>query len=246
MTITGDRRRWVAGLQWSLAALSATVAALLLSWQVLASANFLYPLWYEVIDIGATIREYGPQNRYRRNFELTDKTERVRLFAAIVTAINGGGTDPATLHYHDPRGRTLDRLLTSPEVQHLRDVAVLVGYFKLAGWIAGVICLLQLWLLRHKRVHAPPGGRFLMGGAGVLALLGLILWLGGAEALFYRLHEWAFPPGHQWYFYYQDSLMTMMMQAPVLFAWIAVEWLAGALLLLLILFLVARRTGLIL
>jgi hypothetical protein len=243
---TGDRRQWVAGLQWTLAALSAIVAALLLSWQLLASVNFLYPLWYEVIDIGATITEYGPQNRYRHNFEQTDKAERVRLFAAIVAAINGGGTDPDTLYYHDRQGRTLDRLLTPPEVQHLRDVAVLVGYFKLAGWIAGVICLLQLWLLHHRRVHAPPGARFLAWGAGGLALLGLMLWLGGAEALFYRLHVWLFPAGHQWYFYYQDSLMTMMMQAPVLFAWIAVEWLAGALLLLLALFPVARRTGLIL
>jgi hypothetical protein len=246
MIDSGKRRPWLAGLQWTLAALSATLAALLLSWQLLASVNFLYPLWYEVIDIGATICEYGPQNLHRRNFEQTDKAERVRLFAAIVEAINGGGTDPATLQYHDRRGRVLDRLLTPPEVQHLRDVAVLVGYFKLAGWIAGGICLLQLWLLRRKEVHAPPGERFLAWGAGMLALSGLMLWLGGAEALFYRLHVWIFPAGHQWYFYYQDSLMTMMMQAPVLFAWIAAEWLAVALLLLLVLFPVARRAGLIL
>ncbi|MFN2223885.1 MAG: DUF1461 domain-containing protein, partial [Candidatus Promineifilaceae bacterium] len=36
---------------------------------------------------------------------------------------------------------------------------------------------------------------------------------------------WICPPGHQWFFYYQDSLMTTMMKAPVLFAGIAAEWL---------------------
>jgi len=243
--IPGDVQRFRDSLQWAVAALSAGLAALFLSWQLLASVNFLYPLWYEVIGIDATIREYGPQNLHRRDFERTDKAERVRLFAALVEAINGRGADPATLRYHDRQGRTLDRLLTPPEIQHLRDVAVLVGYFKLAGGVACVICLLQIWILRRNRVRAPPGRSFLRRGCAVLAVLGLVLWLTGAEALFYRLHVWVFPQGHQWYFYYQDSLMTMMMQAPVLFAWIAAEWLASALLLLLVLFPVARKTGLL-
>jgi hypothetical protein len=39
--------------------------------------------------------------------------------------------------------------------------------------------------------------------------------------VFYGLHTWIFPPGHAWFFYYQDSLMTMMMKAPELFAYIA-------------------------
>jgi hypothetical protein len=31
-----------------------------------------------------------------------------------------------------------------------------------------------------------------------------------------------FPPGHAWFFYYEDSLMTTLMQAPHLFGFIAV------------------------
>lgn len=239
-------RRVLDHLQWILATVTAFLAALLLAWQALAAVDYLYPLWYEVIGIDATITEYGPQNRYRHHFEQTGKTERVRLFGAIVEAINGQGTDLAMLRYHDSGGRILGRLLTPPEIQHLEDVTRLVAYFRIAGWSALVICLLQLWVLRARGVHLPAGRHFLLWGAGVLALLALAVAISGAETLFYQLHTWVFPERHQWYFFYQESLMTLMMQAPVLFACIAAEWLALALFFLLALFVVARKARLVL
>ena len=39
---------------------------------------------------------------------------------------------------------------------------------------------------------------------------------------FYALHEWIFPDNHQWFFYYQESLMTVLMKAPDLFGAISV------------------------
>jgi len=37
------------------------------------------------------------------------------------------------------------------------------------------------------------------------------------------LHVLIFPADHQWFFYYQDSLMSTLMKAPDLFAGIAVQ-----------------------
>ena len=36
------------------------------------------------------------------------------------------------------------------------------------------------------------------------------------------MHEWVFPAEHQWFFYYQESLMTVLMKAPDLFGAIAI------------------------
>jgi hypothetical protein len=54
------------------------------------------------------------------------------------------------------------------------------------------------------------------------------VWVVGPVQVFYVLHELVFPAGHEWFFYYQDSLMSMMMQAPNLFGPIAVLWLVLA------------------
>ena len=43
----------------------------------------------------------------------------------------------------------------------------------------------------------------------------------GPQKTFYQLHEWAFTEKAQWFFYYQDSLMTTLMPE-IVFADIAV------------------------
>jgi hypothetical protein len=53
----------------------------------------------------------------------------------------------------------------------------------------------------------------------------------GPRRVFYRMHEWVFPPENPWFFYYQDSLMSTMMKAPHLFGAIAPVLLALGLLL---------------
>jgi hypothetical protein len=37
------------------------------------------------------------------------------------------------------------------------------------------------------------------------------------------MHILVFPDDHQWFFYYQDSLMSTLMKAPDLFAGIAIQ-----------------------
>ena len=63
---------------------------------------------------------------------------------------------------------------------------------------------------------------FLNIGVGLIITSAGLLTLGG-KAVFYQLHIWIFPANHQWFFYYQDSLMSTMMKAPDLFAYIAIS-----------------------
>jgi hypothetical protein len=76
-----------------------------------------------------------------------------------------------------------------------------------------------------------------------LAALMVTVLLLGPNKVFYRLHPLVFPPAHQWFFYYQDSLMSTMMQAPDLFGYIAVVWAALSMVVLVGLLDLARRAG---
>jgi hypothetical protein len=213
------------GMLWALLLLAALPASLLAGWQMLASADFLYPLWYEVIGIDRTIAEYAPKNHYRKHFDLTTKNERSRLFAAIVAAIQDGSRGLETLTYHDAQGKVLGPLLRAPEITHLQDVARLIDWLYRLGLGAVLVWLTALAWLWRLRLSTPPLGRYLAGfGLGTAALaLGIVAF--GAKQVFYAAHTLIFPPEHQWFFYYEESLMTMLMKAPDLFAAIAVEWL---------------------
>lgn len=218
-------------LLWTLFTLLAFLAALMLAWQLLASVNFLYPVWYEVIGIDHTIATYGSRNHYRHQFENTTKAERMRLFAAIVTAIHDHGKCLNTLSYHDPAGRVIDKLLTPPEITHLQDVARLVETLQKVGWGAGLALPILLLLAARWRLPMPSIGRLMVMAAGVLFVMAGLIVLIGPVKVFYRLHTWIFPAGHAWFFYYEESLMTMLMQAPVLFGYIALTLVALSLLL---------------
>jgi Protein of unknown function (DUF1461) len=222
--VSAAHRRY-RSLLWAILLLSALPASLLASWQLLLGADFLYRLWYDVIGIDRTIAEYGPKNRYRDHFELTTREERTRLFAAIVAAIHDNGQGLETLTYHDSRGRSIAPLLRSPEITHLRDVARLVDGLYRLGLGAVVVWLLVLAWLWRLHLPPPPLGRYLAGGGLLAVVLILAVIANGAENVFYKAHTLIFPAGHQWFFYYEESLMTMLMKAPDLFAAIAAEWL---------------------
>ena len=213
-------------------ALLSWLAALHLGWLVLAAGDFLYPLWHDLIGIDETIARFGPENRYRRGFETTTRAERIRLFGAINEAIHHRGAGLERLRYHGPDGRPLGRLLREPEIVHLGDVARLVTWGRLAGWLALLGWLVAsawlLWRGRFPRVRALALRLGLLVGSGVLLVFAI-----GPTRVFYQFHIWLFPPGHPWFFYYQDSLMTTMMKAPDLFGWIALVWLLLSLVLLL-------------
>ncbi len=216
-------------LYWSVFAASLLVASLFVSWQALAGFDFAYPVWHEALGIDDTIARYGPDNRWRRGFEHTTAVERARLFAAIVDAIHADGRGLADLRYHDPEGRELGRLLREPEIVHLQDVARVVRWFETAGIAALALVLAATAEARWRHRAPPPARRFLAGTAALVGVAGIAVLAIGPETLFYALHEFAFPEDNPWFFWYEDSLMSTMMQAPNLFGAIAAVWFPFAL-----------------
>ncbi len=191
------------------------------AWQLSAASNFLYPLWYEVINIDQTIKTYGPKNKYKQDFELTTKQQHVALFAGIVTAIQNEGKGLGELYYEIEKNKSEHTLLTKSEIIHLKDVANLVSKFEYL-LLLGVLAALIAFMLMHKtNVAFTSLKNYLLSGFGLITLLIILIFLIGPTKVFYKGHELIFPNNHQWFFYYEDSLMSTMMKAPVLFGPIA-------------------------
>jgi len=211
------------------------VVALWLAWLALAAVGFLYPLAYGWLDIGTTLQTYVPQNRFgKQGYHVSDMAQHLQHFAAISHAIHNQGEGLAQLSYHDAQGKVLGLLLTRDEVLHLQDVARLVTGGMAVGAVATLLWLAWLALMA-KGWRLPSLGVLLLGSAGVLVVLAAVLSAFGFESVFYALHRWIFPADHAWFFYYQDSLMSSLMQAPNLFAVIGVAWLVLSLMFLLLL-----------
>lgn len=203
--------------------LSLLVSALWLGWQVLVPLDFGYPLAHRLLDIGPHIQTFGPQNRYKPDFALTTAREQKRLFSEIVSAVQHDGAGLRDIHYTTTGGGS-HRLLREAEAVHLEDVARLIDGFDRISLASLILLPLLLAFLRWRRLP-PPGHRQLLLGFGVLLLaLGLLLVLAGPTAVFYWLHTHIFPADHEWFFFYQDSLMTTLMKAPDLFGFIAGLW----------------------
>lgn len=210
-------------LQWSGLFLSLFFSAFFIAWHLLSSASFFYSSLYDFVGVGENIRIYGPKNIVRPHFELTNKQEQERLFSKIVTAIHSNGEGLNQLNYHTPDGRELGPFLTDAEIVHLQDVAHLVNGVNLLGGCTLVSALVLLTLLWGQSSRPPPLFHYnIIGLIGLLLLIGIPLVL-GSEYVFNQLHIWIFPEDHQWYFLYQESLMSMFMKAPDLFAYIAIE-----------------------
>ena len=205
--------------------ISAFFTALFIAWQGLIHVDFLYPMWHKVLDIENTVRVYGPQNRNRLGFEHTTSEEQARLFSAIVRAVENGGRDLEALQYRDAHGKPIDLLLTRSEIIHLRDVARLVGIYTVFGWSSTLVFIGVALSLRLRPAPKPTMKRFLAYFMSIVLLITVGILIIGPKTAFYKMHTWVFPSNHKWFFYYQDSLMTTLMQAPNLFAGIAAEWL---------------------
>lgn len=220
-------------------------AALTLAWLALAPFDFFYPVWHRALDIDRTVAVYGPQNRNRQGFAETDAAEHRRLFAALVDAVHDSAAERErrlrALAYHNAAGRRLDTLLTEPEIQHLHDVGRLLGRLLPLGGIALLGWLVLSLLARRLGLRMPRVRALLAAVAAGFALIGLAVLAVGPVTVFYQLHRWVFPPGRPWFFYYQDSLMTTLMQAPNLFGPIALSLAAATALALLGLFALTRR-----
>jgi uncharacterized membrane protein len=224
--ITALMKTFLASLLSTFFGLAGLVLAFALSWSVLYKVDFAYSGIYDALEIERVIAQYGPLNRHRQGFAQTDKAEQVRLFAAINTAVHQQGQGLEDIRYylpnHHPNQQAIGKLLHQAEIVHLQDVANLLDVMKLVVIIAALVWLGLLLLYRFTHLARPGVKQQWLGIAALLLVGGIVVAMVGPVRVFYTLHEWVFPAGHQWFFYYQDSLMSTLMKAPDLFGAIAV------------------------
>jgi hypothetical protein len=207
------------------------ILAMIFAWTIMAQSNFFYGLWHDHGGIAEGIEKYGPQNRYKPGFADTSRQQRIEMFAQISCAIHNNGEGLNDISYSTPTSRGRQKLLHEAEMVHLTDVAHLLNTMKIAAVWVLVTWLATLGYFAKTRNSLPLLRHQSVGMVSVIGVLGLVLWLVGAEQVFNAVHVWIFPDNHQWFFYYQDSLMSTMMLAPTLFAWIAGAWLVLAIIL---------------
>tara|TARA_R110000737_G_scaffold61109_3_gene88107 strand:- start:1925 stop:2731 length:807 start_codon:yes stop_codon:yes gene_type:complete len=233
-------------LLWCVFAIALIIFSLGISWQANKSANFFYGFWYQTLEIHAVINKNVPKNSQgKRDFPVDDFELHQEKFADIVQAIHqqGMGLDDITyLGHHD----IAQKLLTVSEVQHLQDVANLLSSM-VKFWWGNLFFLLMLVVFycrkknqqtlptSHQLIVAsaskmPTGKQKLIVLASFVLLVIFMLWLWGFTPIFYYLHTVIFPADHQWFFYYNESLMATIMKAPDIFAAIATQLVVVALL----------------
>lgn len=195
---------------------------LFFAWQTLSATNFFYPQIYDALGFEPFIEEFAPQNHYKTGFESTDREQHIALFGQIVDAINNKGQNLSQITYHDSEGDVIDTLLREPEVVHLQDVANLLDNLRTSEYWAIVILLIIIALFRMTKTPLQHIRHTLFITLAIVAAIAISITVYGARAVFYQLHTVVFPENHQWFFYYQESLMTTLMKAPDIFAVIAV------------------------
>jgi hypothetical protein len=229
------------GRGFSLLAL-ALILSLYGAWMVNAKSGYGYAWLYGFYETEQHIANFGPQNRFRQGFETLSVEEHKKAFQQIVDSVHSNGEGLAEITYKF-LGQDIP-LLHEAEKIHLRDVANLIN----ALHILVLLCLftlitLYIWEYRHRcksQDRASP-----LGLLGIFALLlilitaAFIVW--GAKAIFYQMHIWVFPDDHQWFFYYQDSLMSTLMKAPDLFAGITIQIVLLALIFYTVILLLMKR-----
>ncbi len=194
------------------------------SWMVNAQLGYGYSWLYGFYETEQHISRYAPQNKYRSGFETTAVEVHKEVFQKIVESVHDNGVGLESIHYEYQN--QLVPLLHEAERVHLQDVANLINNIHSIAWVCGGLFIIGLVAeYRHRRKHKSRASS--LGIVSVFLLLMLLIagvflvW--GAKAIFYQLHVLIFPADHQWFFYYQDSLMSTLMKAPDLFAGIAVQ-----------------------
>lgn len=214
-------------LTHSLSAIIFSVSSLLvafgIAWALLYQLSFSYGRWHDIGRLDHAIELYGPQNHYRFGFQHTTKAQREELFRQMSEAVHNHGEGLAAITFKVP-GYPKQYLLTPDEVGHLQDVANLVDKviwlvaFGALAWLLAMIFYFKLGLMPPSVLSQ------LLAIAALMLLFVIVLLVIGPTKAFSKMHEWVFPPGHPWFFYYQHSLMSTMMWAPRLFGWVAAEW----------------------
>ena len=206
----------------ALYSLSSLVLALTVSWLVLSKVDFGYQWLHHLLDIEQHSQQYGPLNKYRQDFALTNKAEHIRLFAAINRSVHHQGLGLADITYKQPNGVEIGKMLHFAEIQHLKDVANLLDNLRPIAFFFCMIWLILVGLCYFKRMVMPNVVQQAKSLGGIFVVVAALMLFIGPQTIFYTLHEWVFPEEHQWYFYYEESLMSTLMKAPDLFGAIAI------------------------
>jgi uncharacterized membrane protein len=207
-------------LIWPVIFVGQLLATSLLAWQLAASVNFAYPLGYQLLDLDHHIAEFAPLNRHKKGFEFAKPEDHWRLFGEICTAVQHDGKGLSDISYQLTNGAKTP-FMHSAEITHLQDVSNLIHGFYTVGIVGAFLWCLG-FAVAFKQKQAFPKTRNIVLGfcGGIFVFTSMILSI-GATKVFYWFHTQAFPAGHQWFFYYEDSLMTTLMKAPDIFAFIA-------------------------
>jgi hypothetical protein len=204
--------------------LLAFILSLYGSWMVNAQLGYGYSWLYAFYETEQHISRYAPQNKYRSGFEATTVEVHKKVFQEIVESVHDNGVGLEAINY-EYQGQSVP-LLHDAERIHLQDVANLINSIHYIAWICGGLFIIGLIVeYRHRqkqKTRASSLGILSVFSLLVLLITAVFLVL-GAKAVFYQLHILIFPADHQWFFYYQDSLMSTLMKAPDLFAGIAVQ-----------------------
>lgn len=218
------------------------VLALYFSWMINASVGYGYSWLYSLMDIEQHIETYGPQNRFRQGFESVGADGHIAAFSAIVASVHEQGKGLPAIEYQ-VAGKSIP-LLHQAEIVHLQDVANLIDSIHYLAFAIALLFFVAVFIgnrfLQQNSVKADAKGVAAIFGI-LLLLLSVLVFAFGPKEVFYQMHVWVFPDNHQWFFYYQDSLMSTMMKAPDLFAGIALQIILIAILLFLSGLLLARR-----
>ena len=192
------------------------------SWYIWSQNNFSFGHLYEYNEIKEHIEKYAPQNRNRDNFEATTKDERVRIFGEIVKAINNNGFGLDKIVYKTDGEKIIDKFLTRPEIEHLQDVSILIKNMKktsiyMMAVFFGLILFFWIYKVRKGKYFWKPfsvlAAFFSMTFLLVICCAAVLAI--GPQNIFYIFHELFFADKGQWYFYFQDSLMTTLMPEPI-------------------------------
>jgi len=204
---------------------SGLIIAFFIAWIVMFKVDFLYSTFYDLLSIDETVTEFAPQNYYKKGFEFTSKEKHLSVFSEIVTAIHNDGKGLAKISYTYTNEKQQERTSTflhKAEVIHLQDVAHLLNFLlKVVLGFTLVWCVISFTFIYQKKSLPSFKSQLksILLFIGITLLVVLIL---GPQKIFYWLHTVIFPADNQWFFYYQDSLMTTMMKAPILFAPISI------------------------
>ena len=202
----------------SLLSISLFVICLFLAWKSLSATNFFFERLYQLHAIEEHIKNYAPQNRNKENFEITPSLEHQRIFGEIVSSINSNGKGLAEISYFDPSGDKIDEFLTNDEIIHLKDVSeLIVSSTQIVLILTGVLIAVYGFSLyykvsRSRYLWKPVTTLFsFVTMVFTLSLITGVIFVIGARKVFHILHEVLFADKGQWFFYYQDSLMTTLL-----------------------------------